>query len=207
MKHIYRLVLLVALLLTGTMLEAASPTAAQILQKSSSALLKSGGISASYTYKSGNYTESGTLSAKGKMFSLISPQRSIWYDGKSLWTLNPDEKEVTLSAPTAAEASSLNPYMLVSNYKTEYTAKLVTGTIKGTYNILLIPVNKSNMVKSATICIRSSNYMPVRLDVTDRSNNKASIIVTNVRTAQKFNNSTFVYNAKAHPGVKLIDLR
>ncbi|MCM1319055.1 MAG: outer-membrane lipoprotein carrier protein LolA [Muribaculaceae bacterium] len=201
-----KLLIILTLLLTGVSLYSA-PTAADVLQKSASALLKSGGVSASYTYKSGRYSENGTLKAKGKKYSLISNSRSIWYNGQSLWTLNPSEKEVTLSNPTTAEAAALNPYMLVSAYKTEYTAKLVTSTIKGTYSVQLTPKNRSNYIKSATICIRSSNNMPVRLDVTDRSGNKSTIIITDVKTGVKLSDSTFTYSSKSHPGVSLIDLR
>lgn len=200
-------IILLLTLLIGVFALHGAPTAASILDKSAAALLKSGGVSASYTYKSGGYSENGTLKTKGKMFSLISSNRSVWYNGKSLWTLIESEKEVTLSAPTTAETSSLNPYMLVSSYKTEYTAKLVKSTIKGTYSILLTPKNKSNYIKSAVLCIRSNGYMPVRLDVTDRSGNKSSIIISGIKTGQKFSDSTFAYNAKSHPGVKLIDLR
>lgn len=201
-----KILVILAILLSAMSVNAAL-TASDILQKSASALLKSGGVTASYTYKTGAYSESGTLYAKGKKYSLISSKRSIWYNGQSLWSLNPAEKEVTLSLPTAAEASALNPYMLVSSYKTEYTAQLVTSNIKGTYGILLTPKNKSSYIKSATLCVRSSNYMPVRLDITDRSGNKSTIVITNVKTGQKLGDSTFTYNAKSHPGVSLIDLR
>lgn len=201
-----KILIILAFIVAGLSVNAA-PTAADVLQKSASALLKSGGVTASYTYKSGAYTESGTLYTKEKKYSLISSKRSIWYNGRSLWSLNPSEKEVTLSLPTSAEAAALNPYMLVSSYKTEYTAKLVTSTIKGTYSISLTPKNKNSYIKSATICIRSSNYMPVRLDITDRSGNKSTIIISDVKTGQKLTDSTFTYNAKSHPGVTLIDLR
>lgn len=186
---------------------AAAPDAVQIMQKSASALLKSGGVTASYTLKAGGASETGTISVKGKKFAIASSSRSIWYDGSSLWTLDPDEKEVTLTAPTAADVASVNPYLLVSNYKAEYTAKLVKGNVKGTYNVLLTPKNRQNYVKSATLCIRASNYMPVRMDVTDRSGNKTVIVVSNVKTGVKLADSIFKFIPKSHPGVRLIDLR
>lgn len=206
MKSLRHYILLLLFFASALSLSA-SLSAEDILKKSSASMLKGGGIVASYTYKSGAYTEKGTLTVKGKQFSLVSPQRSVWYNGKSLWTLNPSEKEVTLSEPTVAEASAINPYMLVSSYKTEYTARLVTSAVKGTYAIQLTPKNRSNYVKTATICLRASNYMPVRLDITDRSGNRSSIIISGIKTGQNISNSTFTYNSKKYPSVKLIDLR
>lgn len=207
MNRLYTAILSLILLLAGAAVAEAAPNAAQILQKSANALLKSKGVTASYTYKSGSYTEKGKLSAKGKKFTLSSPQRSFWYNGKSLWTLDPSEKEVTLSAPTASEVASMNPYLLVSSYKADFTAKLVKSTIKGTYSIQLTPKNSRYYIKNATLCIRASNYMPVRLDITDRNGAKSSITVTGVQTGVTLSDAIFTYNAKSHPGVQLIDLR
>ncbi len=207
MKRFLSIFIIIALLSVCTVARTATQDAAQIMQKSASALLKSGGVTASYTLKVGGASETGTISVKGKRFAIVSSSRSVWYDGSSLWTLDPEEKEVTLTAPTAADVASVNPYLLVSNYKTEYTARLVKGTVKGTYNIQLTPKNRQNYVKSATLCIRASNYMPVRMDVTDRSGDKTVIVVSNVKTGVRLADSVFRFTPKNHPGVKLIDLR
>ena len=206
MKKIISLILIISAF-SFSAFAAKTLTGAEILQKSASVLLKSGGLKASYTLKSGRFTEKGTICAKGKQFTLRSSERSIWYDGTSLWTLNPSEKEVSLTAPTVAEVAAINPYLLVSGYKSEYTARVVKGTVKGTYNVKLTPKNRQNWVKSPTLCIRSSNYMPVRVDITDRNGGKSIVIISNVKTGVSFPGSTFKYNSKAYPGVKLIDLR
>lgn len=207
MKRIITSFIAIALVAVCVCAQSAAPSASQILQKSAAALLKSGGVTATYTLKAGGGSETGSISVKGKKFAIISSSRSIWYDGASLWTLDPSEKEVTLSAPTAGEVASVNPYLLVSNYKSEYTARLVKGTVKGTYNIQLTPKNRQNYVKSATLCLRASNYMPVRMDVTDRNGNKTVVVISNVKTGVKLPESTFKYSAKSHPGIKLVDLK
>lgn len=182
-------------------------TAAQILQKSANSLLSSGGITAGYTYKNGSYVEKGTLNVKGKMFSIISSSRSVWYNGKSLWTLDASENEVSLTAPTAAEAATMNPYLLVSNYKTEYTATLVKSNIKGTYAIQLTPKSRQHFIKTAILCIRSSNYMPVRLDIADKTGAKYSIYISNIKTGVALSDNNFSFPKSKYPGVSLIDLR
>lgn len=207
MKRFLSIFFIIALFAVCSVAHAATPDAAQIMQKSASALLKSGGVTASYTLKAGGASETGSISVKGKKFAIASQTVRYGMTVPHCGLLTLTEKEVTLTAPTAADVASVNPYLLVSNYKTEYTARLVKGTVKGTYNIQLTPKNRQNYVKSATLCIRASNYMPVRMDVTDRNGNKTVIVISNVKTGVKLSDSVFRFTPKNHPGVKLIDLR
>lgn len=188
-------------------ISAQSISAPQILQKAASALNSVGGVTAGYIFKSGSYSEKGTIAVKAHKYLINTAERTVWYDGKTMWSLNKDDKEVSISAPTAAEAGAMNPYLIAANYKTEYTAKLLKSTVKGTYNIQLTPKNKNSYLKSAILCVRASNYMPVRLDITDKQGNKTSIAVTDVKTNVSLPDSKFVYAPSANPGVKVIDLR
>lgn len=207
MRNIRNIILLLFTVLIQSTAVAANPTAQQILQKSASTLLNSGGITAKYTFKTGQYSESGQIAVKGKKYRITSSQRCIWYNGTSLWTLDVADNEVTLSSPTVAEASAMNPYLLVSNYKTDYTAKLVKGTVSGTYSVVLTPKNAQSYIKSATICIKSSDYMPVRLDITDRLGNKSVLIITDIKTNVTLKDTEFSFPANKYPGVNLVDLR
>lgn len=186
---------------------AATHSAAEIMQKASSLLLKGGGIKATYTLKTGGQTQQGTLTVKGRKFSVLTKSMCTWYDGKTLWDYNAVDNEVTVSNPTSADIATLNPYVLLSSYKTEYTAQLVTGTVKGTYNVRLTPKNAHNPVRSAVLCLRASNYQPVRLDVTLRTGVKSSIIITNVKSGLSLSDSSFKYPAKKYPKAQVIDLR
>lgn len=204
----YRLVIIVlSVLLAGFSCKAASPSASDIMQRAATSILKNGGISATYTLKSGKFTQSGTINVKAKKFSILTKEASTWFDGTTLWMYNAEDNEVSISNPTAAEIVYMNPYALVASYKTEYTAKLVTGTVKGTYSIQLTPKNSKNPVKSAVLCIRASNYQPVRLDVTARNGVKTVIIVTNIKTGVSLSDNIFKYPSSKYPKAQVLDLR
>lgn len=205
-SKLYKILTVVALLMLPVIAWGA-PSAEQVMAKASSALLKGGGVTATYTYKQGGQSSSGTLKVKGKKFAILTKGNSLWYDGKTMWSYDAYENEVTLTNPTAGELASMNPYALVSSYKKDYTVRLVTGKIKGTYNVQLTPKSKNNPVKSATLCLRASNYMPVRLDVTSRDGSKNTIIVSDIRTGQSLPDATFRYPAKSHPKARTVDLR
>lgn len=191
----------------GVSLRAATPTASGILDKAASALLKGGGVSASYTIKSGGGTQQGTLNVKGKKFNISSRAASTWYNGRTLWDYNAANNEVTLSAPTAQEVSAINPYALVASYKTAYTPKLLKSSIRGTYAVLLAPKSTQSAVKSAIVYIRASDYQPVRLDVTARNGSVSTIVVTNIRRGVKLADAVFNFPKNKYPNASIVDLR
>lgn len=204
----YRLAtIIIALLALAFHANAVAPKAADIMQKAASSLLKSGGITATYTLKAGTHTQGGAINVKGKKFSVITKEISTWYDGLTMWNYNSSDNEVTISTPTAADVASMNPYALVSSYKSEYNVRLVSGNIKGTYNIQLTPKNSKNPVKSAVLCLRASNYQPVRLDVTARNGAKTVIIVTNIKTGVSLSDASFKFPSSKYPKAQVVDLR
>lgn len=200
------MILAMLIAITGNV-SASTPSATGILDKASSALIGSKGISASYTIKAGGQTQQGTLNVKGKKFSIINGDISTWYDGKTMWNYNHSDKEVTISTPTNQELATMNPYTLIASYKTLYTPQLQTSAIKGTYAISLIPKSAQSPVKKAVVYIRASDYQPVRLDVTSRNGSVSVIVVTNIRKGVSFTDASFVFPSAKYKGCGTIDLR
>lgn len=186
---------------------AAAPTASSILAKAASSLLKAGSITATYTVKTGGGSQQGTLNVKGRQFSVLTASLSSWYDGKTLWTYDASEREVTISHPTPGEIASMNPYAMLSSYKNEYTAKLVKSNIPGTYAVQLTPRNASNPVRTAVLCLRASDLQPVRLDLTARGGGRSTVVVTNIRRGAKLPASSFTFPKSRYPRAKVVDLR
>lgn len=186
----------------------AAPSAAQIMQSAYQNLMKSGGITASYTVSvKGHGKASGSLKVMGKKFFISYAGVSTWYDGKNQWNYNAESKEVTISVPTSEELQSVNPYSILSSYKSNYNVSLATSKIAGTYALLLTPKSASNPVKKATLYLRASDYQPSRLDVVSSDGVVSTIIITQIRTNQKLSDSAFKFNAKSYPGVSVVDLR
>lgn len=189
------------------MLPAHALTAVQVLDKAASSLIKSKGITADYTLVSGGARHGGTIKAKGKKFVITAGGVTTWYDGRTQWNMNESTQEVTVSTPTAREVASSNPYLLVSSYKSTYTAKALKSKIPGTYAIQLLPKSGNNPVRQAVIYIRSSDFMPCRLDITPRSGAASSVMITSMKKGVSLPDATFVFPKSRYPGAEIIDLR
>lgn len=201
------MLVLAAVLMFGTNAQAA-PTAQEIMKTAADRLLKAKGISAGYivTVK-GHGSVNGSIKVQGKSFVISHAQVSTWFDGKTQWNYSHSSNEVTISTPTPEEIQAVNPYALLSSYKSLYTATLEKSKIPGTYAILLTAKSKSSAVKKATLYLRHKDYQPARVDVTADDGSVSTIIITGIQTGQSYGPSTFRFNAKAYPGVTVVDLR
>lgn len=194
------------LLLLASSLGASALTPAQVLEKSSAALLKAGGVTATFTMQSGGQSVSGSFKAKGQKFVIEGGGITSWYDGKTQWDYNARHDECTISTPTPQEVATTSPYALVKNYKSLFTLKPLKSKIAGTYAVALHPRRKGT-VRSATIYIRASDFMPVRLDVTSSDGVVSVLAISGVKTGAKLADSQFTFPRSRYPKAEIIDLR
>lgn len=186
---------------------ASAITAEQILASTTSRFTKAGAVSATYTFSSKGARSSGSIKAKGKKFRIDTPAVSVYYNGTDLWEYNKGEKQCTLSTPPYSETAQMNPYAILSSYKSSYKATAVKSGIKGTYAVRLTPVSSHSPVSKATVYIRASDWQPVRLDVLDRRGALTTILITSIKAGVSVSDADFNFNVKNHPGTELIDLR
>lgn len=183
-------------------------TPSQILDKSASTLMKSKGVTAAYTVSMDGQKASGTLKAKGKKFFIDLSGTKSWYDGKNLWNFDMESQEVTLSVPTAKELATLSPYAFVSSYRNIYNPSALKSNIPGTYAIKLTPKNpKGSQIAVAVVYIRTSDFMPVRLDLTGRNKKVSTLTVTSIKTGVNIPDTQFVFPKSQYPKSRLVDLR
>lgn len=182
-------------------------TADQILKKASAAINNANGLSASFNIDYGTQRLTGTLKTSGKMFVLQTSSSSTWYDGKNMWTFNAKNNETTLINPTAQEVAEANPLLLVNSYSMQFVASFAKNQTKGNKTILLTPKSKSIGYKSVMVTIPDGSNYPSMLVVVPSSGQTVKISISNVRTSQKFSNSTFVYPKSKYPKAEIVDLR
>lgn len=181
-------------------------TAAQFVANSVAKIKSAGGIKASFKLSTSQGAVSGTLCQQGSLFSLTSGATSTWYDGKNLWTYNPQSNETTLVNPTAEELAESNPITYL-NSATKFNAAFASGAPKGCKTVTLTPKSKKQGIKSVQLTINATTGMPVKIVVNPSSGSSATISISSVTKGNKFPSSTFKYPGKRYPGVKVVDLR
>lgn len=116
MKRTYLLVLI--LFLSVSLSAQKDKQAREILDKTANALQQAGGIRATF-----GGTSNGTLLLKGNRFYLNSGGIQSWFDGTTQWSYLESSEEVNVSNPTPEELQTINPYALLSIYKSGYNYK------------------------------------------------------------------------------------
>lgn len=196
----YLTLLLVALLTLG----ASAQTAKQVLDKTA-ALCSAGAVQAKFNAKGAKGSSNGTLVAQGNKFTLQSNQASIWFDGKTEWSLVSGSDEVNVTEPTAKELASLNPMHFVTMYKSGYKTSMKTQG--NTHEVHLEATSKSKSIKEMYVTVDKATSKPKVIRFRTGAKDWTTITVTSFSTQGKKSDAYFRFNRKDHPKVSVIDLR
>ena len=158
---------------------------------------QSNGISATFTLTVFNALnepvekQNGTIKLSGNKFYWNTTSMTVWYDGLQQWAYVKATEEVNLTEPTTEEIATVNPYILINNYKKDFYIK----TLK----------SKSSKESIADLTPTTWNPSSFKLYYSDRT--YSIINLSKYATDQNFPDSTFVFNKKQYPKAELIDLR
>lgn len=182
-----------------------------ITSRVSETLSKGGGVSLHFvsTTTAGNrliQEMAGNIKIKGKKFVMHSSVMDIGYDGKTAWSYIKGSDEVNLTEPTEEELVTINPYILLSNYKKIYKAEY-KGKKEGCYIISFAPVSVNSDIKNATVSVDSERHYPTRLEIVNRDASKTVINISKYESAGKTDDSIFSFSKKNYPNAEIIDLR
>ena len=130
------------------------------------------------------------------------------FDGTTQWSYLESSEEVNVSNPTPEELQTINPYALLSIYKSGYNYKytgIKSRNGKQGFEVILTPENKQD-ITSITLFV-SQTYQPLYIKVEQSNKSANEIIVTSYQTNQPLDNATFKFDKKKFPNAEVIDLR
>ena len=189
--------------------------AKELLDKSSAALAQAGDIYAYFTLnlKDGNSKDSqgfdGTIQMSGNKFKIDTPDRNIYFDGKTQWVYDKSYEEVNISEPTGEEIQALNPKLIFSVYKNNSNLKYV-GTktdikMRQVQEVNIIP--KKGDITQIVVQISATDNFPVMFHIFYKNKIENIIYINKYQINQKFSDNLFVFDKKQFPNVEIIDLR
>lgn len=177
--------------------------AEEVLDKALSELSETSGIRADFAG-----TEQGFLLLKGEKFYLNSGGIQSWYDGKTQWSYVADTEEVNISHPTREELQSINPYLILMRYKTDfeynYKGAQTRNGVKG-HEIVLTPKHSGN--REVIRVFISQSHQPLAIKVEQDGRTMSEINVINYQTNQKLEDGMFRFNKSLYPNAEIIDMR
>lgn len=212
MKQILTIILLT--LCTIVSAGTKDPQAKKVLDTAANKVTNAGGIKAMFTVtslvgKEVQGTTSGTMYMQGRKFQMTTPAIMTWFDGKTQWSMQQGDTEVSMTEPTNEELQDMNPYAFINIYKKGYDYKMSKGTlINGTqgYKITLTAENPKKEIKKILVEI-DQKYNPVRVSALRGKNTWTRLVITDFSTGHKLNDADFRFPSKDYPKARVIDLR
>ncbi len=164
-------------------------------------------------------TKTGTLTVEPKSNkykisiyatgSKTDVEQEITSDGKSQWTYNKQEKEVQLSN-TDKSGTAFNPAQLFTIYEHGYKY-LYTGEVKEAgkiYQVIdLTPEDDKIPFFKIRLTIDKLKKIIYSALIFDKNGSKYTYVLTGLTPNPPVTADSFTYDAKAHPGVEVVDLR
>lgn len=181
-------------------------TAKQVLDKTAAVVSAKEGIQANFSIKSSkgvNLNASGTIAVKGKKFHATTPQATIWFDGKTMWTYMKKNDEVSVTTPIESQLATINPYNFIYMYKQGYSYTL--EKVDKNYIVHLHATDAKKPIQEMHIRVMQKSYIP--WSITYRtSKGVTSIDITNFKATTQ-PDGLFRFNSKDFPNTEVIDLR
>ena len=184
----------------------AAITAEQVLGKVASALTKPASVTVTFAYSGNGQTGNGNMTVCRRLFTYNAGDLTVWYDGKTQWALARSAKEVSVTEPEESELIESNPFMIISNYKNLYTAKLMSAP-KGYYKIALTAKSRRAAVRTAVLTVNATTFIPTLIEATMGQNVKTTIHVKSFSKGKALPQSYFRFSSGQHKDIKVNDLR
>lgn len=194
-------------MLLSVVMPAFGMTPAEVLQKTVAKLDAAPGISAKFTVKGDQGSLRGTVLTDGNRTYMEFPQQGRqWFDGQTMWTLNHNTKEVTVTNPEAAELRDANPLLYLKGYNTQYRLFFSRRKEADRYLVLLNPRGKSN-VKAIEVAVNSRTFLPERIIVRTQDDQRSTVNISQMNLNKKLAATDFKFPAAQYKDYEIVDLR
>lgn len=190
---------------------ASAQGAAEIWLNKAAEKIRNKGTEITFRIKEDGVRIGGKLLMDGEKFTYDTEEMKIWYDGTTLWTLQVGDgyNELYISNPSMEDQQSINPCLLLNNYKENFTItdggeKSLSGN--PVHKVTLTANNESQEIKTLNIYIASDGMLSL-LEFIAPDGHPYKIEVRSMRNGLTFPKSTFTYQPESYPADEVIDLR
>lgn len=183
-------------------------TAAALLERCTAAIKSAGAVSMDFTIAGNGGDFRGKITMSGNAFAMVVPGVRVWFDGRTQWTLLEDQSTVNITEPTLDELMESNPFVILSNYASRYSARRVEGAPAGQKRVLLTPSGKSEAgILNATLTVSDRTSLPTQVDVMFNNGSEIKATVQSANKIPRPNPAAFRFNPKDYEATEIVDLR
>jgi outer membrane lipoprotein-sorting protein len=201
-----------AMILVSTSFAQIDPQAKKILDELSAKTKAYTSIKTEFTFvlekkDKTKETQIGKIQTKGTKYKLEIPGHIIYCDGKTVWDFIKDANEVQIKDMETGGDDGINPSTIFTIYEKGYKYKL-EGEDALIQTISLFPENPDKKkFHTAKLFIDKAKKQISSVKMLMKDGSTQTYSMKNFETNTIMPDSDFTFNAKAHPGVSIEDLR
>ena len=144
-----------------------------------------------------NQDTRGDVTLQGNKYVLNMLGITRMFDGKTIYTIVPEDEEVTISAYDAAEDKEITPSKMLTFYEKGYTYKMdITQNVKGRkiQYVKLIPIDTRAEIQDILLGIDVQTKHIYKLIQTDNKGTKYTITVNSFKTNQPLSKALLTFD-------------
>ncbi|MEZ4803529.1 MAG: outer membrane lipoprotein carrier protein LolA [Gelidibacter sp.] len=125
------------------------------------------------------------------------------FDGKTLYTINPEDEEVTISKDNSDDESSITPSKMLSFYQNGYTYKMdIVQNINGRkiQYVKLIPIDTNSEIKHVLLGIDAQTKHIYNLIETGKNGTTTTLTVNSFKTNEPISKGLFTFDKNKYKG-------
>ncbi len=206
MKH---LIIAIALLFSFSGLAQDTAKAKELLNEVHNKAKSYKNISIDFKYVLKNTSENinqetrGDVVMEGDKYLLNILGVTRIFDGKTLYTINPEDEEVTVSKDNSDDESSITPSKMLSFYKEGYTYKMdIVQNVNGRkiQYVKLTPIDTNSEIKNVLLGIDAQTKHIYNLIETGKNGTQTTLTVNSFKTNEPISKSLFTFDKNKYKG-------
>lgn len=156
-------------------------------------------------------TQNGSLLLKGDKYKLSIKGQEIISDNKTIWTYLKDANEVQINNVDNTSDDALNPSKIFTMYEKGYKYKYEKEEMQGTKAVHVINLYPANPDKAkfhtAKLYVDKVDKRIISMKMMMKDGSTVVYGIKTFESNQPVTDNLFTFDAKAHAGVEVVDLR
>ena len=144
-----------------------------------------------------NQETKGNVVLKGDLYALNLLGTKQIFDGSSIYTIVPEDEEVTISAVSDQDEDAITPSKMLSFFNDGYTQKMdITQKVNGRtiQYVKLTPIDSNSEVKHTLLGVDTTTKHIYRLIIIQKNDTKITITVNSFKANQPIAANAFVFD-------------
>lgn len=195
--------IIIALVLLISFSTVAQNSAKNLLNEVSAKIKSYENISIDFKYALKNTSENidqetrGDVVMQGEKYRLNILGATRIFDGKTLYTISPDDEEVTISSDNSEDESTITPSKMLSFYEDGYTYTMdIVQNVNGRkiQYVKLSPIDTNSEIKQVLLGIDAQTKHIFNLIEVGKNGTKTTLTVNSFKTNEPISKSLFTFD-------------